>query len=133
MRVAFATQDLVTVDAHLGWCRHLVVHEVTGDAERRVAAHAFPEAREDGDEDKLGPRLAALEGCAIVYATAIGGSAAARLRSARVHPARVEEGRPIPALLEELRRVLAGSPPPWLRRVLQEAGGAPAADAGGQR
>lgn len=125
MLVAFATEDLATVNAHFGTCPSLVVHEVTPAASRLVATHAFPAAAEDGDEDKLGPRLAALASCTILCTAAIGGSASARVRALGVHPAKVPDGTAIAEVLEQLRGVLAGTPPPWLRRALGRAGQPP--------
>jgi nitrogen fixation protein NifX len=101
-----------------------VIYEVTPAGSRLVATHAFPAAAEDGDEDKLAPRLAALAGCAILCSAAIGGSASARVRALGVHPAKVPDATPIAGLLEQLRAVLAGSTPPWLRRVLGRGDGA---------
>jgi nitrogen fixation protein NifX len=125
MKVAFATADLERVDAHFGWCPHLTIWEIGADGARAVARHDFSAGREDGDEDKLAPRVAALEGCAIVYAAAIGGSAVGRVKARRVHAARVAEGEPIAALVDRLRALLAGTPPPWLRRLIE---GRPAFD-----
>ena len=120
MKVAFATQDLSTVDAHFGWAQNLVVYEVTPEGSRPVARHSFPEAREDGDEDKLGPRIEAIADCAILYVAAIGGSGAARVVARGVHPVKSRGPEPIAELLEKLRQVLCGTPPPWLRKALRK-------------
>jgi nitrogen fixation protein NifX len=130
MRIAFATRDGTAVDAHFGWCPRLDVWEVTATGARLAATHAFPPGAEDGDEDKLEPRIAALAGCTIVYAAAIGGSASGRVRDARVHPARAAEGEPVAALVERLRALLAGTPPPWLAKLAAEAEGRRPAEEG---
>ena len=125
MKVAFATQDAVTVDAHFGWCPKLAVYEVGLDEARLVAVHEFAPGAEDGDEDKLAPRLEALAGAAVVYTTAIGQGAATRVRSLGVQAAKVAEGSTIDALLGQLRQVMAGHPPPWLRKAMSGAGPRP--------
>jgi nitrogen fixation protein NifX len=126
MKVAFATQDLATLDAHFGWCPGLLVLEVTRDGVRELARHVFPQGREDGDEDKLAPRLGALAGCTVLCAAAIGPGAQARAKAMGVHVQRAPEGTAIAALADKLRIVLAGTPPPWLRRALdRDAGRAP--------
>jgi nitrogen fixation protein NifX len=122
MKAAFATQDLVHVDAHFGWCPRLAVYEVTPEGAALAATHEFPPGVEDGTEDKLKPRLAALEGCAVLYTSAIGGSAAGQVRSLGVQPAKVAEGSAIEALLLQLRQVMNGNPPPWLRKAMAGAG-----------
>jgi nitrogen fixation protein NifX len=130
MRVAFATQDLATVDAHFGWTPHLVVYEVEAAGAREVARHDFAQGLEDGDEDKLGPRLQALEGCTLVVALAMGGSAAARALAGGIRVVKTGEPKPIAALLEQLGRV-SSAPPPWLRKALARAGEPPAAPGSG--
>lgn len=120
MKVAFATQDLTTVDAHFGWAQNLVVYEVTAGGARPVARHRFPEAKEDGDEDKLGERIEAIDDCAILYVAAIGGSGAARVVARGIHPIKARGPEPIADVLEKLRQVLAGTPPPWLRKAMRK-------------
>ena len=121
MKVAFATQDQQRVDAHFGWAQHLAVYDVTPTDCRFVQDFAFgDDLAEDGDEDKLGPKLDAIADCAIVYVAAIGGSAAARVVARKIHPIKVAQPEPILDLLDKLQAVLAGTPPPWLRKALQK-------------
>ena len=119
MKVAFATQDQQRVDAHFGWAPLLAVYEVGPQGHRHIEDFAFgDDLAEDGDEDKLSPKLAAIGDCAIVYVGAIGGSAAARVVASRIHPVKVPEPQPISDILERLVQVLRGTPPPWLRKAL---------------
>lgn len=119
MKVAFATQDLQRVDAHFGWAKHLSVYEVDAQGYRFVQTFDFgTDLAEDGNEDKLAPKLAAIGDVAIVYLSAIGGSAAARVVAHRIHPVKVEQPEPIFDILDRLQQVLQGTPPPWLRKAL---------------
>jgi nitrogen fixation protein NifX len=119
MKVAFATQDQQRVDAHFGWAKHLAVYDVQADGYRFVQDFGFgDELTEDGDEDKLAPKLAAIADCAIVYVAAIGGSAAARVVAAKIHPIKVASPEAILDLLDKLQDVAKGTPPPWLRKAL---------------
>jgi nitrogen fixation protein NifX len=119
MKVAFATEDQQRVDAHFGWAQHLAVYDVTPSGYRFVHDFAFSEGLdEDGNEDKLTPKLEAIKDCAIVYVAAIGGSAAARVVASKVHPIKVTQPEPILDLLDKLQLVLGGTPPPWLRKAL---------------
>lgn len=119
MKIAFATQDQQRVDAHFGWARQLAIYEVQPQGYRHVEDFVFgDQPAEDGDEDKLTPRLAAIGDCAIVYVAAIGGSAAARVVAAKVHPVKVPAPQPIAEILDKLVQVLNGTPPPWLRKAL---------------
>ena len=119
MRVAFATQDQQRVDAHFGWAKHLAVYEIDGAGYKFVQDHGFGEdLAEDGNEDKLAPKLDAIRDCAIVYVAAIGGSAAARVVASKIHPVKVNQPEPIMDILDKLQDVLKGTPPPWLRKAL---------------
>jgi nitrogen fixation protein NifX len=122
MKIAFATQDKQRVDAHFGWARHIAVYDVTPDAYSYLTTFDFGEnLDEDGNEDKLGPKLAAIADCAIVYVGAIGGSAAARVVALKVHPVKLTQPEPILDVLERLQGVLRGTPPPWLRKALRKS------------
>ncbi|MBP2230194.1 nitrogen fixation protein NifX [Azospirillum agricola] len=121
MKVAFCTQDMQHVDAHFGWAKNIAVYRVD------KAGHAFLETFqfggsmfEDGNEDKLVPKLDALADVSIVYLSAIGASAAARVVAKKIHPVKVEATDTIPALLDKLVATLNGNPPPWLRKALGE-------------
>jgi nitrogen fixation protein NifX len=118
MRVAFATTDHVTVDAHFGTAPCFLLCEVDAAGAGPLEEVRFAEADEDGDHGKLGPRLGALEGCTLVFAAAVGPSAAAQLGSRGVRAAPARPGERIDELLPRLTRLLAGAPPPWLRRAL---------------
>ena len=119
MKVAFATQDQQRVDAHFGWAKHLAVYEVSPQGYEFVHDFGFGEdLAEDGNEDKLAPKLAAINDCAIVYVAAIGGSAAARVVASKIHPVKVTQPEPILDILDKLQVVLGGTPPPWLRKAL---------------
>ena len=119
MKIAFATQDLQRVDAHFGWAKHLAVYEIDAAGHRFVQSFPFgDDLAEDGNEDKLAPKLAAIQDCAIVYVAAIGGSAAARVVATKIHPIKVAQPEPIADLLDRMQAVLKGTPPPWLRKAL---------------
>lgn len=121
MKVAFATGDGVRVNQHFGWCRRFDVYEVSPEGFAFLESRRLEPAGED-EEDKIQSRLDAVRDCAMVYVASIGGTAAARVINARVHPVKVRETEEVTALLERLRDVLAGTPPPWLRKLLRAGG-----------
>jgi nitrogen fixation protein NifX len=119
MKIAFATQDQQRVDAHFGWAKHLAVYEIDAAGHQFVQDFPFGEdLAEDGNEDKLAPKLEAIKDCAIVYVAAIGGSAAARVVASKIHPIKVTQPEPIVELLDRMQVVLSGTPPPWLRKAM---------------
>jgi len=119
MKVAFATQDGKRVDAHFGWAKNLSIYEISPEGHRFVEAIQFDgDLKEDGNEDKLAPKIEAIKDCAILYVAAIGGSGAARVVAKKIHPIKVNEPEVIEEILVKLRDVLSGTPPPWLRKAL---------------
>lgn len=123
MKVAFATQDLERVDAHFGWAKNIAIYELSPESYEFVEAVQFAgDLQEDGNEDKLQPKLEAIKDCSILYVAAIGGSGAARVVAQNIHPMKVQQPEKIVDLLAKLQTVLKGSPPPWLRKVLSKSG-----------
>ncbi|MGC2778350.1 MAG: nitrogen fixation protein NifX [Bradyrhizobium sp.] len=119
MKVAFATQDLKRVDAHFGWAKNIAIYDVDPAGHRFVETVEFDgDLKEDGNEDKLAPKIEAIKDCAILYVAAIGGSGAARVVANNIHPMKVNQPEEISDLLGKLQAVLAGTPPPWLRKAL---------------
>ncbi|KYK44293.1 nitrogen fixation protein NifX [Bradyrhizobium liaoningense] len=119
MKVAFATQDLKRVDAHFGWAKNIAVYDVTPSGHVFLKAIAFEgDLKEDGQDDKLAPKIEAIKDCAILYVAAIGGAGAARVVANKIHPIKVNKPESILVLLEKLERVLKGTPPPWLRKAM---------------
>ena len=123
MKIAFATQDMETVDAHFGWAKNIAIYDLEPDSFNLSHVASFESnLAEDGNEDKLVPKIEALKGCAILYVAAIGGSGAARVVAQKIHPVKVEKPEKITDLLERLRILLNGTPPPWMRKILREQG-----------
>lgn len=120
MKVAFATQDSVHINAHFGWAKKMDIYEVSTEEYSFLKTVEFwDELKEDGNEDKLLPKMKAVTGCAIVYVSAIGSSAAARLLKEGITPLKVEnEHNEITNVLNALLPTL-GNPPPWLRKTLR--------------
>ena len=121
MKIAFATEDLIRVDAHFGWAKNIAVYDVTPEDIHFITRFEFKgNLQEDGNEDKLLPKLEAIQECAILYVAAIGGSGAARVVARKIHPIKVAEPEAIDGILLRLQKVLSGTPPPWLRKALNK-------------
>ena len=119
MKIAFATQDLKRVDAHFGWAKNISIYEIGHGERSLVQTVQFDgDLQEDGNEDKLAPKIEAIKDCAILYVAAIGGSGAARVVANNIHPMKVNQPEEISDLLDKLEVVLKGTPPPWLRKAL---------------
>jgi nitrogen fixation protein NifX len=122
MKIAFTTSDRVHINAHFGWAREIDVYEISDKGYEFLETLKFEgDLKEDGNEDKITPKLDALVDCTIVYVLAIGGSAAARLIKHGVTPIKAKsEAEEIAEVLNKLVQTLKGNPPPWLRKALQQ-------------
>lgn len=119
MKVAFATQDMKRVDAHFGWAKNIAIYELSPTGHQLLEAVQFDgDLQEDGNEDKLAPKIEAIKDCALLYVAAIGGSAAARVVANKIHPIKVAGPEDIEEVLGKLKDVLNGTPPPFLRKAL---------------
>ncbi len=128
VRVAIATNDMKGLNAHFGSASRFAIYDVSKTDWTFVEALAFDDVTEqsglhktDGD-DRITPKVEALTGCHLLFCLAIGGPSAAKVVSAKIHPIKVQNPQPIDEVLERTRTMLNGTPPPWLRKVLAEAG-----------
>ncbi len=131
MRVAFATQDRQTVDAHFASARTFMFYDVGPDGHTFLEAVQFDNVsneegqhQDDGD-DRLASKIKALEGSALLFVRAIGGPAAARVVRARVHPIKLSADETISAVIDKVRGMLKSNPPPWLRKAIRDANAGP--------
>ncbi|MDY7021187.1 MAG: nitrogen fixation protein NifX [Cyanobacteriota bacterium] len=122
MKVAFTTRDQVNINAHFGWAQKIDVYDVSKDGYNYLKTLEFDgNLKEDGNEDKLVPKIEALSDCTLVYVSAIGGSAAARLIRKKITPVKAQsEEEKILEILDKLVKTLNGNPPPWLRKIIQQ-------------
>ncbi|HOV05590.1 MAG TPA: NifB/NifX family molybdenum-iron cluster-binding protein [Kaistiaceae bacterium] len=121
LKVAFATSDQRSIDQHFGSSVGFAIYLVTIDEARLSEVVAFAAAAEDGNEDKLAARIAALAGCAAVYCRAVGASAIAQLKQAGVQPLKVAPGTPIKAQIGLLQGELRDGPAFWVLKALDGA------------
>jgi nitrogen fixation protein NifX len=120
MKIAFTTSDNIHINAHFGSAKKIDVYEVDQTKYEFVETLRFDgNLNEDGNEDKLLPKIEALHDCTIVYVSTIGGSAAARLIKQKITPVKAQsEEQEITDILSKLVQTLNGSPSPWLRKAL---------------
>jgi nitrogen fixation protein NifX len=120
MKVAFASSDGMKIDLHFGTANAFHLWDIGVETACYLGTIATDTA-EDEREDKIVARANALQDCAIVYSLQIGGPAAAKLVARHVHPMKTGKEMPIRQVIADLRRVLIGRPPPWLRKALGQA------------
>ncbi len=128
LRIAIATQDMKGLNAHFGSAKLFAIYDVTPRGSALVEAVSFGEVsdesgkhRTEGD-DKITPKVEALKGCHLLFCLAIGGPSAAKVVSAKIHPIKVPQPSSMEEVLSRTQSMLKTAPPPWLRKVLAEAG-----------
>lgn len=116
IRVAIASNSGANLDGHFGSCLRYLVYQVSGEETRLVDIRPAVEA--DYAEDKNGFRVNLIKDCHVLYVVSVGGPAAAKIIRADIYPMKVVEGGEAVTILQDLQGVMAGSPPPWLAKVL---------------
>lgn len=128
LRIAIATQDLKGLNAHFGSAKLFAVYDVTPERWVFVEAVSFEGVSDESGrhksegDDRITPKVAALSGCHLLFCLAIGGPSAAKVVAAKIHPIKVPQPSSIEDVLVRTQTMLRTAPPPWLRKVLAEAG-----------
>lgn len=116
VRVAFASNSGEELDGHFGSCSRFLVYQVAGTQLKLLDVRDT--ALADLSDDKNSYRVKLIKDCKILYVVHIGGPASAKVIKADIHLISVPEGGAARNILQQLQRVLAGSPPPWLAKAL---------------
>jgi len=117
MKVAFATKDMETINAHFGGAKEFVVYNVSKEGFELDGVLKSDTSGLTGD-DKTDFKVKCLEGINIMYVESIGGTAAAKVIRAGINPMKVPEPRMIEEVLKELVAMINGNPPPWVKRII---------------
>jgi nitrogen fixation protein NifX len=124
LRIAIASRDGRSLNAHFGSAERFAVYDVTPRAHDLVRVIEMTTVSdESGDhkpesEDKNARKIAALADCHIVFVLAIGGPVASRVLAAGIHPIKIAEPESIESVISKVQGFLVNDPPPWLRKVL---------------
>lgn len=119
LKFAFASTDMKHVDQHFGSATSFAMYGVDMDKHELLEVLQFAETAQDGNENKLNDKIAALEGCAAVYCQAVGGSAIRQLTMQGIQPIKVSAGSEIAELIENIQEELRAGPTAWLAKALR--------------
>jgi nitrogen fixation protein NifX len=120
LRVAFATDDRITVNQHFGAAVGFAIYALDGERWQLVELAEFPPQSMDGNETKLPAKIAALAGCAAVYCLAAGGSAVKQLLASGIQPMRLDDGVRIESLLKQISAAVKEGGIPWVHKALRK-------------
>ena len=118
LRIAITSNNEQQIDGHFGSCLRVLVYEVCADGTQLVEVR--PVAFQGKGDQRTSYMLTLIEDCHILVTQSIGGPAAARVVNAHIHPMKQVETMTAPEYLLRLQGVLAGSPPPWIRVLLDK-------------
>lgn len=126
--MAFATTDGVNVNEHFGRAGTFAIYEFKHDGYEFLEARRFADGRDLAIEEtkgmgqihdeKVQDKVERLADCKIIYLVEIGGPSAARLVKQGIMPVKVKEPATIEAELHKLLHTIKNSPPPWLRKAV---------------
>lgn len=116
IRVACASNSGDQIDGHFGSCARFLIYQLACDEARLVDIRTPGPVQEDAD--KNAQRAELINDCQVLYTVSIGGPAAAKVVRAGLHPIKMPGGGHASDVLLRLQQTLAGSPPPWLAKVM---------------
>ena len=116
IRVACASNSGDQVNGHFGSCVRFLIYQLACDEARLVDIRTPGPVPDDADKNAL--RAALIDDCQVLYTVSIGGPAAAKVVRAGLHPIKLPTGGHASEVLQRLQQTLAGSPPPWLAKVM---------------
>lgn len=116
VRIACASNQGEYLNGSFGNCARFLIYQISPNASRLIALREPAPVCEE--EDRLSLRAKLLHDCQLLYTLSIGGPAAAKVIRAGVHPVKLSAPVPAREIVEELQRVLASAPPPWLAKAM---------------
>lgn len=120
LRVVFASLDGERVDQHFGSAQAFFVYAVDACQATLLTSTHFGYEKNDGDENKLKPKLTWLAGGDIVYCSAIGVSATKQLISLGITPIKVPVGVGVETLLSDIKSQLQNGAEFWLANIIKK-------------
>jgi nitrogen fixation protein NifX len=118
VRIACASNDAVNVDGHFGSCSQFMVYQVSADETRLIDIRStdIPKGLEVDDKNLYRAEL--IQDCQVLYMASVGGPAAAKIVKLGIHPIKLPGVESIADVIAQLQTVIAGTPPPWLAKVM---------------
>jgi nitrogen fixation protein NifX len=119
IRVACASNGGEQLDGHFGSCAQFLIYQVSKDEIRLIDVRSSTNLGEmTVTDDKNTARAKLINDCHILYVVSIGGPPAAKVVKESIHPIKVPQSGAAPIILTQLQTVLAGTPPPWLAKIM---------------
>jgi nitrogen fixation protein NifX len=116
LRIAVTSNQGELLDGHFGSCLRVLIYEVNAIGSQLVDIREL-DSQTKGEKrtDKL---ITLIQDCHIVFTLSIGGPAAAKVTRANIHPVKKPGAMEAELVLNDLNQVIAGTPPPWIDKLL---------------
>ncbi|MFA6051693.1 MAG: nitrogen fixation protein NifX [Methylobacter sp.] len=118
VRIACASNDGINVDGHFGSCSQFMIYQVSADEVRLIDIRRTDSPDVLETEDKNVFRAELIQDCQVLYIASVGGPAAAKIVKLGIHPMKLSGVESIAGVIDQLQTVIAGTPPPWLAKVM---------------
>jgi len=118
VRIACASNDGINVDGHFGSCSQFMIYQVSADEARLIDMRDTDIPDGLDVEDKNVFRAELIKDCQVLYIASVGGPAAAKIVKLGIHPMKLPGIESIAGIIDQLQTVIAGTPPPWLAKVM---------------
>lgn len=115
IRVAFATNDALNIDAHFGSAKEFHIYDICVDGFDIASIVKI----EEKDTEKT---IELLSGVDIVYFINIGATAAAKIINNGIFPIKYKEVVSIDDELSKIVSMLGSNPPPFIKKILSKKG-----------
>jgi nitrogen fixation protein NifX len=116
LRVAVTSNQGEQLNGHYGSCLRMLVYEVSGSCYQLVDSRPVDNSLKG--ESRSDYMLSLITDCHILFTLSIGGPAAAKVTRAYIHPVKKTQACVAEEVLAELAKVIAGTPPPWMLKLL---------------
>ncbi len=116
IRIACASNRGEELDGHFGSCQRFLIYQVDKNEIRLIEIRNASLFNGEGDKNSL--RASTVDDCHVLIVASIGGPAAAKVVKAGIHPIKNPGGGKSREVLARIQTVLAGTPPPWLAKVM---------------
>lgn len=116
IRIALASNSAENVDGHFGSCQRFLIYQANQAEMRLIDIRSTLGADESDDRNQF--RADLVKDCQVMYVVSIGGPAAAKVVKAGVYPIKLNAEEPAREVVAKFQGVLAGSPPPWLAKIM---------------
>jgi len=118
VRIACASNEGLHVDGHFGSCSQFLVYQVSAAESRLIDIRnaEIPKGLEVDDKNLFRAEL--VQDCQVLYIASVGGPAAAKIVKLGIHLMKLSGIETIVDIIAQLQTVIAGTPPPWLAKVM---------------